>query len=132
MRIKITIGTLTVFAELNDSRTARLIWDNLTLEARAELWGDEVYFYIKPKIGIEKDYGRDVVEAGDVAYWPGGRGLVSSCQSPCMCLFFGLTPKSKNGKIMPASTVNVFGKLEGNPRTLSQVKENQPITVERA
>ena len=54
MRIKITIGKLVVFAKLNESKTAKLIWDNLPITAKAERWGDEVYFYIKPKTGIEK------------------------------------------------------------------------------
>lgn len=54
MRIKITIGKLVVFAELNTSKTAELIWENLPLEAKAELWGDEVYFYITPKTALKK------------------------------------------------------------------------------
>jgi len=123
MRIKITIAELTVLATFNTSKTAQLIWDNLPISAKAELWGDEVYFYIKPKIDIEKEYAKEVVEVGDVAYWP---------QGPCMCLFFGMTPKSRDGKIMPASAVNVFGKLEGDPKVLKSVKEGEPIKVERA
>ena len=122
MRIKITIGKLVVFAKLNESKTAKLIWDNLPIEAKAERWGDEVYFYIKPKTGIEKEYARDIVEEGDLAYWPTG---------PCMCLFFGLTPMSRDGKIMPASTVNVFGKLEGDPHLLKGVKDGDNIKVEK-
>jgi hypothetical protein len=122
VRIKITIGKLLVFASLNESKTAKLIWDNLPITAKAERWGDEVYFYIKPKTSIEKEYARDVVEVGDVAYWPSG---------PCMCLFFGLTPVSRDGKIMPASTVNVFGKLEGDPYLLKGVKDGDPLKVEK-
>ena len=122
MRIKITIGKLVVFARLNESRTAKLIWDNLPITANAERWGDEVYFYIKSKIGIEKEYARDIVEEGDVVYWPTG---------PCMCFFFGLTPASRDGKIKPASTVNVFGKLEGDPHLLNGVKDGNLLKVER-
>ena len=123
MRIKITAGKLVVFARLNESRTAKLIWDNLPITAKAERWGDELYFYIKTKTGIEKEYARDIVEEGDVAYWPTG---------PCMCLFFGLTPNSRDGKIEPASTVNVFGKLEGDPHLLNCVKDGNPLKVEKA
>ena len=123
MRIKITIGKLVVFARLNESKTAKLIWDNLPITAKAERWGDEIYFYIKPKTVLEKEYARDVVEVGDVAYWPNG---------PCMCLFFGLTPISCDGKIMPASAVNVFGKLEGDPHLLRGVKDGDILKVEKA
>ena len=122
MRIKITIEKLVVFARLNESKTAKLIWDNLPITAKAERWGDEIYFYIKPKTGIEKEYARDVVEEGDLAYWPTG---------PCMCLFFGLTPMSRDGKIMPASTVNVFGKLEGEAHLLKGVKDGDTLKVEK-
>ena len=122
MRIKITIGKLAVFATLNESRTAKLVWENLPMKAKGELWGEEVYFYIKPKIGIEKEYAAEVVKVGDVAYWPEG---------PCMCLFFGPTPNSSDGKIRPASAVNVFGKLEGDPRLLAGVKSGDPIKVEK-
>jgi hypothetical protein len=122
MRIKVTIGKLEVFCELNGSETAKLIWKNLPITAKAELWGDEVYYYIKPKIGLEKEYSREVVDLGDVAYWPNG---------PCMCLFFGMTPNSGDGKIKPASAVNVFGKMEGDPRVLTAVKKGDNIKVER-
>ncbi len=74
-------------------------------------------------MGIEKEYAREVVELGDVAYWP---------QGPCMCLFFGMTPKSRDGKIIPASAVNVFGKLEGDALVLKEVKEGASLKVERA
>ena len=123
MRIKITIGKLSVFVELNGSKTAYLIWEKVPFEAKVELWGEEVYFYIKPKAGIEKEIAHDIVEVGDVAYWP---------QGPCMCLFFGMTPNSRDNKIMPASTVNVFGKLEGDARVLNQVKDGDAIKVDRA
>jgi uncharacterized protein len=123
MTIKITIGKLTVFCTLNASQTAKLIWNSLPLTSKSELWGEEVYFYIQPKTGIEKAYACDEVQPGDLAYWPTG---------PCMCLFFGLTPNSRAGKIIPVSTVNVFGSVEGDPLILSIVKEGQPIKVERA
>jgi len=123
MKIKITIGKLVVFAKLNESRTAKWIWGCLPIASKSELWGEEVYFNINPVIGIEKGCAHDVVEVGDVAYWPTG---------PCMCLFFGTTPNSRRGKIIPASTVNVFGKMEGDPRVLAAVKEGEHIKVERA
>jgi hypothetical protein len=122
MRIKITLGKLEVFARLNESKTAGMIGDSLPFEAKAELWGDEVYFFVKPKIDIEKKFVHEVVRLGDMGYWPKG---------PCMCLFFGMTPNSRDGKIMPASAVNVFGKLEGDPKVLSSVKEGDFIKVER-
>ena len=49
-----------------------------------------------------------------------------------MCLFFGLTPISRDGKIMPASAVNVFGKLDGDTHLLRGVKDGDTLKVEKA
>ena len=119
---KIVIAIADSLILLNSSRTAKLIWDSLPITAKTELWGEEVYFYIKPKTGIEKEYAHDVVEVGDLVYWPSGS---------CTCLFFGMTPNSRDGKIMPASTVNVFGKMEGDAHVLAVVKDGESIKVER-
>ncbi|PYN01617.1 MAG: hypothetical protein DME07_13335 [Candidatus Rokuibacteriota bacterium] len=42
----ITAGNVAASARLNDSSTARAIWDALPIEAKGETWGDEIYFDI--------------------------------------------------------------------------------------
>jgi len=61
-KIRIITGELKVQAELNDSKTAQLIWDSLPIESSNNLWGDEIYFSIPVKTGQEKG-ARDVVSA---------------------------------------------------------------------
>ena len=39
-------------AELNDTKTAGVIWDALPIETRANLWGDEIYFAISIEMGL--------------------------------------------------------------------------------
>jgi hypothetical protein len=109
-RIRITLGELVVTATLNDSNTARLIYEALPFESNAKLWGDEVYFDIPVDTGPEKP--RPEVPSGTVAYWPVGKAL---------CLFFGQTPYSP---------VNVVGQLDGDPNELAQVRDNDPVRVE--
>ena len=79
--IRITAGSVSVDAELNDSRTAAAIAAALPIEAKAETWGDEIYFDIGQALAGESP--REVVELGDLGYWPPGQAF---------CIFFGPTP----------------------------------------
>ena len=116
--ITITVGDVTATGVLNDSKTADAIWDALPIEAHASTWGDEIYFSIP--VECEPENARAVVEMGDLGYWPPGTA---------MCIFFGPTPASSGDEIRPASPVNVFGKVEGDPKVFKAVRSGAPITV---
>jgi hypothetical protein len=60
---------------------------------------------------------------GDLAYWPPGSAF---------CIFFGRTPASQGDEIRPASAVNVFGRVEGDPTIFKKVPSGTTIRVERA
>jgi hypothetical protein len=119
--ISITAGTVTASARLNDSRTATAIWNALPIQARAETWGDEIYF----DIGIEAapEAAREVVELGDLGYWPPGRAF---------CIFFGRTPASRGDEIRPASAVNVVGRVDGDATAFKAVRAGARVLIERA
>ncbi|MBI4830653.1 MAG: hypothetical protein HY801_03675, partial [Candidatus Lindowbacteria bacterium] len=104
-RILVEVGKVRAEAELNATKTAQLIWDALPIESIANTWGDEVYFDIPVKTGMEN--GVEVVNIGDLGYWPEG---------PSFCIFFGPTPVSKGDEIRPASAVNLVGKVLGDAR----------------
>jgi hypothetical protein len=76
-KIKILTGETAVEAELNESKTAQKIWEALPIEGRNNLWGEEIYFSIPVKAGLEQD-ARDVVSAGDLGFWPLGAPSASS------------------------------------------------------
>jgi hypothetical protein len=120
-RIEITSGNIEIIAELNDSKTAEAIWNALPIKARANLWGDEIYFYITTKIAPENP--KAFVEVGDIAYWYDG---------PAFCIFFGRTPVSTNDRPKLYSPVNVFGKVIKGPENIRKIKSGAEITVERA
>ena len=120
-RIKITAGEIEVSGELNDSGTASLVWSGLPIHASASTWGDEIYF--RTPIQAEEENAQEVVNMGDVGYWPPGQAL---------CLYFGPTPASRGGEIRPASPVNVVGSLHGDPTVLKRVRSGSPVRVEKA
>jgi len=118
--IKIAAGDVQATAELNDSKTADAIWDALPIRAQASLWGDEIYFGIPVRAGEEN--GKEVVEMGDIAYWPPGSAF---------CIFFGPTPASRGSEIRPASAVNVVGKVKGDPTVFKSVLSSEEVTLEK-
>lgn len=120
-RIRITAGGVEVTAVLDASRTAGLVWEALPVTALCNTWGDEIYFRTEIEAPLEE--GREVVDLGDVGYWPPGQAL---------CLFFGRTPASRGDEIRPASAVSVIGRIEGDPTVLKAAPSGARIVVARA
>jgi len=119
---KITIKTedLKVDAGLNDSETAQNIWNALPIEGSVNTWGDEIYFSIPVKVGLEN--AEEAVSEGDLGYWPPGSAF---------CIFFGTTPVSRGNEIRAASPVNVFGKIIGDPKVFKKVNSGAKIIIEK-
>ena len=120
--IKIIAGSVAAEATLVNTATAEALWNALPLESICNLWGDEIYFTIPLSHDLEPD-ARETVEAGDLGFWP---------QGPAFCIFFGPTPISTGNEIKPASAVNVFGKIIGDPTVFKQVSSSSPVRVEKA
>jgi hypothetical protein len=118
--IRITAGQVAAEARLNASKTATTIWDALPIEAKAETWGDEVYFSIGVDAGEES--AKAVVEMGDLGYWPPGQAF---------CIFFGRTPASRGDEIRPASPVNVIGRVVGDARVFKGVRAGTRVVIDR-
>jgi len=93
-------------------RTVEAILRALPLEGKASLWGEEVYFQIPVKMGLEKE--RSTVEVGAIAYWPMGSAL---------CFFYGST--------QPYSPVNLVGRVTDGLTLLSKVRSGARVRVER-
>ncbi len=121
-KIKILTGETAVEAELNESKTAQKIWEALPIEGRNNLWGEEIYFSIPVKAGLEQD-AKDVVSAGDLGFWPPGSAF---------CIFFGRTPASRGDEVRAASAVNVIGRVLGDPKVFRKAKDGAKITLEKA
>ena len=120
-QIEISAGDVIVTAVLNDSDTADELWVALPITARAQTWGDEIYFSIPVSVEEAAD-SQETVEMGAVAFWPPGSAL---------CLFWGPTPMSAPGEIRPASAVNVMGLIDGDPTVLGGVADGTEVVVAR-
>ena len=120
-KIMITVEDLKMYAELNNSETAKKVWEALPITGSANTWGDEIYFSIPVKFGLEN--AKAVVLEGDLGYWSPGSAF---------CIFFGPTPASHGEEIRPASPVNVFGKIIGDPKVFKKVRSGAKIIIEKS
>ncbi len=120
-RIRITTGGGTAIATLYDTATADAIWAALPFTARGNRWGEEIYFEIPVRLP-QADDARDLLEAGELGYWPVGHAF---------CIFWGPTPASQGEEIRAYSPVNVFGCLEGDPRAFDSVSGGAEVKVEK-
>ncbi len=118
--IKIRVGDIVLDAELNDSKTARLVWEALPFEANGCTWGDEIYFRIPVDAGLEAPQA--TVNLGDIGYWPTGHAF---------CIFYGKTPVSGEDDIVPASPVDVIGRVTSDVAVLKAVSDPGRVTVEK-
>jgi hypothetical protein len=120
MRLRIRIAGLSMEAELNDTPTAQQVAAALPIQTTFNTWGDEIYFTIPVDAELDES-AREVVAIGDLGYWPTGKAF---------CIFFGQTPVSQPGKIMPASAVNLIGKVLGDATRFKEVMRERDVVLE--
>jgi hypothetical protein len=100
--IEVQVGELTLRGELSGTGCAREIAESLPIETSINTWGEEFYFKIPVSSDLDETATSEV-EVGTIGYWPPGRALA---------IFFGRTPMSTTDKPVPASDVNLVGRLE--------------------
>ena len=121
-KIMISVGNVSLEAEMLDTPTAEKILESLPFESSANVWGDEIYFDIPLSLEQEPNARADV-DVGDLAYWPAG---------PAFCIFFGPTPVSTGDQPRAYSPVNVFGRIVGDAKQLKGVSSGAAVRVLKA
>jgi hypothetical protein len=106
--VKIIVGDLSLEAEFFDTPCAQAIVVAMPLEGRPNEWGDEFYFEVPVEMPLDET-ATVRVKAGDIGYWPPGNALA---------IFFGPTPMSSGPDPVPASEVNLVGRISGDAALL--------------
>ncbi|HNT43765.1 MAG TPA: cyclophilin-like fold protein [Syntrophorhabdaceae bacterium] len=122
MKIRITAGPVSVEAELGTTPCAMAIAGVLPVTASPNEWGDEFYFEVPVHMPLD-DTATRVVKVGDIGYWPPGDAIA---------IFFGPTPLSTGQNPVPASEVNVVGRITGDPALLKKARGSVSIRLEPA
>jgi hypothetical protein len=109
-------------ATLDESETAKAIWENLPMKSNVNRWGDEIYFPIPVNLD-ESAEARQDMEVGELGYWPEGSAF---------CIFFGPTPVSQGDRPRAYSNVNPFGMIDGDATALHTVQDGEAIEIIKA
>ena len=120
-KVRITVGSVQLDAELKSTKTASEVYAALPVESPVNLWGEEFYF----KLAGVKDYRETAtiqVKVGDVAFW--GAGQV-------VAIFFGRTPMSMGQDPVPADRVNIIGRIIGDASMLRRAMDAPTIRIDR-
>ena len=120
--IKITAGSVSLTAELDDTALAKTVAGKLPIETAPSEWGDEFYFGIPVRSGLDETATKKV-KVGDIGFWPPGNA---------MAIFFGPTPMSSGADPVPASAVCLLGRITGDATLLKQARGARTIRIEKA
>jgi hypothetical protein len=121
-KIIITAGKISLPATLNDTGSAKAVARALPIEARANRWGEEIYFEIPVELQESSD-ARTEMQVGDLAYWAPGSAF---------CIFFGRTPMSEGTEPHAASPVNPLGRVDGDATAFKAVRSGEKVRIDAA
>jgi hypothetical protein len=117
--ILIRAGKVAIRARLLETPTAERIWAALPIYSQARMWGHEVYFRAPISSDPEPE-ARDVVNAGEIAFWPDGDAIA---------IGFGPTPVSRRGEIRMASPCNIWAMALDDVSRLKSVHAGEDIAI---
>lgn len=119
--IKIVTEDIQIRAELNETPTAKAIYNSLPLAAPGNRWGEEIYFDIPVDEPLASD-ATEEVQVGELGYWPPGKAF---------CIFFGRTPASAGEEPRAASPVNRIGNALDDVTVLTDVPQGAEVRLEK-
>jgi hypothetical protein len=120
--ILIRAGKVSIRARLLKTPTAERIWAALPIHAEAKMWGHEFYF-VAPVSSDREPGARDVVSAGEIAFWPDGDAIT---------IGFGPTPVSRKGEIRMASPCNIWAMALDDVSRLKSVHAGEGVSIVEA
>lgn len=108
-------------ASLDDSDMSNEIWLSLPFSADINMLGSQIYF-VMPLESKAKGETK-IFDVGDIAHWP---------EADALCIFFGPTPLSTDGRPVAAFPMKKIGKVNGDCSEMDASGDRMRITLERS
>jgi uncharacterized protein len=121
-RLRLEADGVSIGLELADCATTAALAAAAPFEARAQTWGEELYFSTPVSAKLEAS-AKQVVEPGTVCFWTQGDALA---------LPWGRTPISVDDRPKLANPCSVLGRVSGDPRILSTIRSGSKVRVSLA
>ena len=120
-KVKIEFLEQSIEVELDNTNTAKKIWDACPIKSITNTWGDEIYF--ETNIVVKKDKtAKDIIKLGEIAFWVEGSSIA---------IGYGPTPISKAGEIRLVTKANIIGRTSSDLSILSMVNSGEIVIVNR-
>ena len=120
-KIKIEFLNNFIIVELDNTDTAKEIWDACPINSVTNTWGKEIYFETGIKVVKEKS-AKDIINLGEIAFWVEGSSIA---------IGFGATPISKVDEIRLVTKANIIGKTKSDLSILEVVNSGEIVIVDR-
>ena len=120
-KIKIKFLNNFIIVQLNNTDTAKKIYNSCPIKSSTNTWGNEIYFETAIKVKKDKT-AKDIINLGEIAYWVEGSSIA---------IGFGPTPISKADEIRLVTKANIIGKTKSNLSSLGMVNSGEIVIVER-
>ena len=120
-KCKICIKNYEIIVDLNNTNTAKKIWENLPITSNVNVWGEEIYFYVSVSAEIERD-AKEIINFGEIVYWSNGKAIA---------IGFGKTPISLEDEIRLADKCNVWGSTKFDLKRLKNINSGCEVSVEK-
>ena len=120
LTVAITADAVIISVKTLYTPIAAAILAACSIDARANTWNDELYFFIPVSVTYEAD-AKALVSTGELAYWPDGNTIA---------IEYDPTPMSQGSEIYLASPCNIWGRALDDVTALSTVRAGMPVRVE--
>ena len=120
--LRITIGPVEIYAELQDAAAADAFWKAAPFKTSA--WADEGFVYFQAPFNLESGSAPAVVEApaGALAFWPEEGLAAIGFASP--------SGSADLGSVRFRSPANVWARSRSDVSALKHVVDGDPVEVE--